>query len=114
MPSSEKGEPLNVALRNFTIRDGRGAATTQQTANCAMHLNLGKGPAGYHFALSSVMIRGYGSFSPGSYLTYYVSTFWSQDAYRTVRSPGLICFALMLAVGWLTTGLGNGYHEARL
>lgn len=57
------------------------------TGNCQIHVSLGGGSAGWQVGLREVTIRGDAFLKTGTSLKTITTSFWSQDAAKTVSKP---------------------------
>lgn len=57
-----------------------------RTANCQVHLQAAGAGAGWQVALSKNVVKGHAVLPPGTQLSHYTTTFFSQDAGNTVSS----------------------------
>ncbi|RYP11360.1 hypothetical protein DL765_007790 [Monosporascus sp. GIB2] len=73
-------------LSEFEARAPDGA----QTVNCQVHVQAAGASPGWQLGLESVTVRGHVVLDPGAAVDYYVTSFFSQDADRTVTVKGTI------------------------
>ncbi|RYP53892.1 hypothetical protein DL768_001204 [Monosporascus sp. mg162] len=73
-------------LGGFEARVPDGA----QTVHCQVHVQAAGASPGWQLGLESVTVRGHVVLDPGAAVDYYVSSFFSQDADRTVTIKGTI------------------------
>lgn len=66
-----------------------------QTLNCQVHVQASGVGSGWQMALSRNRVKGHVVLGPGTSLTHYTTVYYSQDASRTVRSPGGLLFFLV-------------------
>ena len=57
------------------------------SVNCQVHIQATGASAGWQVGIDSVTVRGHLVLDPGATLDWYVSSFFSQDADRTVSFP---------------------------
>ncbi|RYO77955.1 hypothetical protein DL764_010159 [Monosporascus ibericus] len=67
-------------LSEFEARVPDGA----QTEHCQVHVQAAGASPGWQLGLESITVRGYAVLDPGASVDYYVTSFFSQDADRTV------------------------------
>ncbi|RYP12718.1 hypothetical protein DL767_011141 [Monosporascus sp. MG133] len=73
-------------LGEFEARVPDGA----QTEHCQVHVQAAGASPGWQLGLESVTVRGHVVLDPGAAVDYYVTSFFSQDADRTVTIKGTI------------------------
>lgn len=90
-PSSAPGvdklgswDDLAFRLNNFEVSLLNAA---DSTANCEVHLQVSGCSAGWQVGIKDVYVNGHLVLDPGAELDFYVTSFWSQDAAKTVSHP---------------------------
>lgn len=65
--------------------EARSTTIADSSVNCQAHLAIAGAAAGWQVGVRDVAVRGHLELDPGASLDYYVTSFWSEDAGRTVR-----------------------------
>lgn len=74
-----------IVYHNFTaVQQGAAFPPTGRTLNCQMHLSVTGGDMGWQVSPDVVSYGGFAVLDPESAVSFFVTTFWSQDASYTV------------------------------
>ncbi|KAI1102169.1 hypothetical protein F4804DRAFT_353947 [Jackrogersella minutella] len=79
-------EDIGLRLNAFEARTTAGPADS--SVSCQAHLAIAGAAPGWQLAVKDVSVRGHLVLDPGASLDYYVTSFWSEDAGRTVTVKG--------------------------
>lgn len=75
----------NLVLGNFSTEVASTVSPIEKTKNCQLHINFsGDNPPDYQFSVKDLILKGYLILESGAAATVYVTTYWSQDAGKTV------------------------------
>ncbi|OTB03723.1 hypothetical protein M426DRAFT_23457 [Hypoxylon sp. CI-4A] len=80
-------EDISLRLNSFEARTS-GASVADSSVNCQAHLSIAGSAAGWQVGVKDVSVKGHLVLDPGARLDYYVTSFWSESAERTVTIKG--------------------------
>ncbi|KAI1393939.1 uncharacterized protein F4822DRAFT_386447 [Hypoxylon trugodes] len=78
-------EDIALRLNSF---EARTSTIADSSVNCQAHLSIAGTAAGWQVGVKDVYVNGHLVLDPGASLDYYVTSFWSEDADRTVTIKG--------------------------
>jgi hypothetical protein len=79
----------SITLGNFSTEISSTTSPLERTKNCQIHINFsGDNPPDYQLKVKDVALQGYLILESGASATVYVTSFWSQDASKTVSESG--------------------------
>ncbi|KAI1779605.1 hypothetical protein F4818DRAFT_146249 [Hypoxylon cercidicola] len=92
-PSSAPGVDRSGGFDDMALRMNAFEATTaggvaDASVNCQAHLAISGSAQGWQVGVRDVDVRGHLVLDPGAALDYYVTSFWSEDAEKTVTIRG--------------------------
>ena len=102
-PSSAPGVVRTGAFADPAFRlNGFEAKVPDGTSsvNCQVHIEASGASAGWQVGLDSVSVRGHLVLDPGATLDWFVTSFFSQDADRTVSSTFLFSICVLIPPMW--------------
>ena len=102
-PSSAPGVVRTGAFAEPAFRlNGFEAKVPDGTSsvNCQVHIEASGASAGWQVGLESVSVRGHLVLDPGATLDWFVTSFFSQDADRTVSSTFLFSICVLIPPMW--------------
>ncbi|KAL7629065.1 hypothetical protein AAE478_000583 [Parahypoxylon ruwenzoriense] len=83
---SGSDDALSFKLNAFEAKVPGAAADS--SVNCQVHLQLAGASAGWQLGVRDVAVKGHLLLDPGASLDWYVTSFWSEDAGKTVTLRG--------------------------
>ncbi|KAI6090181.1 hypothetical protein F4821DRAFT_37838 [Hypoxylon rubiginosum] len=80
----------DIALRMNAFEATTAGAVADTSVNCQAHLSISGTAAGWQVGVKEVSVQGHLVLDPGAELDYYVTSFWSEDAGKTVTIRGTL------------------------
>lgn len=77
------GEFDDISLRLNSF-EARTTSVADSSVNCQAHLSIAGSAAGWQVGVKDVYVKGHLVLDPGASVDYYVTSFWSEDADKTV------------------------------
>lgn len=77
----------DIALRLNSFEATTAGGVADASVNCQAHLAIAGSAQGWQVGVKDVYVKGHLVLDPGAELDYYVTSFWSEDADKTVRFP---------------------------
>lgn len=90
----------DIALRMNAFEATTAGAVADTSVNCQAHLSISGTAAGWQVGVKEVSVQGHLVLDPGAELDYYVTSFWSEDAGKTVSYPRA-CLIYMFCTDYL-------------
>ncbi|KAI1468700.1 uncharacterized protein F4812DRAFT_340715 [Daldinia caldariorum] len=78
-------DDISLRLNSF---EARSSSPADSTINCQAHLSIAGSAAGWQVGIKDVSVNGHLVLDPGASLDYYVTSFWSESAEKTVTIRG--------------------------
>ncbi|OTB15647.1 hypothetical protein K445DRAFT_301091 [Daldinia sp. EC12] len=78
-------DDISLRLNSF---EARTTSVADSSVNCQAHLSIAGSAAGWQVGVKDVFVKGHLVLDPGASLDYYVTSFWSEDAEKTVTIRG--------------------------
>jgi hypothetical protein len=75
---------IDFTLHNFTAVYGGNNSVSLRTSSCEAHIAVEDAPAGWQVSPSNYTAGGFAVLEPGTTVTVYFTTYWSDDAADTV------------------------------
>ncbi|KAI1381918.1 hypothetical protein F4677DRAFT_9369 [Hypoxylon crocopeplum] len=80
-------EDISLRLNSF---EARTTDVTLSSVSCQAHLSIAGSAAGWQVGVKDVYVKGHLVLDAGASLDYYVTSFWSEDADKTVTIRGTL------------------------
>ncbi|KAI1482613.1 hypothetical protein F4774DRAFT_428911 [Daldinia eschscholtzii] len=78
-------DDISLRLNSF---EARTTSVADSSVNCQAHLSIAGSAAGWQVGVKDVFVKGHLVLDPGASLDYYVTSFWSEDAEKTITIRG--------------------------
>ncbi|ORY65481.1 uncharacterized protein BCR38DRAFT_484898 [Pseudomassariella vexata] len=92
-PSSDPAVSKSGSWNDLTFRMNNYEVSlpgSDSTANCEVHIQAAGCQAGWQVGIKDVYVKGHLVLDPGAVLNFFVTSFWSQDAAKTVTARGTL------------------------
>ncbi|KAI4865100.1 hypothetical protein F4820DRAFT_308012 [Hypoxylon rubiginosum] len=80
----------DIALRLNSFEATTAGGVADASVNCQAHLAIAGSAQGWQVGVKDVYVKGHLVLDPGAELDYYVTSFWSEDADKTVTIRGTL------------------------
>lgn len=80
-------DDISLRMNSF---EARTTTIQDSSVNCQAHLSISGSAAGWQVGVKDVYVKGHLVLDPGASLDYFVTSFWSEDADRTITIKGTL------------------------
>ncbi|KAI0896975.1 hypothetical protein F4806DRAFT_495483 [Annulohypoxylon nitens] len=80
-------DDISLRMNSF---EARTTNIQDSSVNCQAHLSISGSAAGWQVGVKDVYVKGHLVLDPGASLDYFVTSFWSEDADRTITIKGTL------------------------